>query len=71
MGLRVWRYGAAMATLFVFVIAAFALMAPVNGRQTAAFVPLVVATSYVLGGIWWGKRFVEPSRELRVMAAWL
>ena len=40
------------------VIATLALMGPVDGRQTAAFVPLVVATSYVLGGIWWGTRFV-------------
>jgi hypothetical protein len=53
-----WRYGAAMATLYAFVIATFALMGPVNGRQTAAFIPLVVATSYVLGGLWWGIRFV-------------
>ncbi len=66
-GDSVWRYGAAMATLFIFVIAAFALMAPVNGRQTAAFVPLVVATSYVLGGIWWGKRFVVAGIVLAVL----
>jgi hypothetical protein len=53
-----WRYGLAVVTFLVFFCAAFFVMAPVNGRQVAAFIPLVVATCYVLVGIWAGTRYV-------------
>jgi len=33
-------------------------MWPVNARQVAAFIPLLVAVTYVLRGIWSGIRYV-------------
>ena len=52
-----WRHAAMAATIFVFFCATFFVMAPANGRQIAAFIPLVVATVYVLLGIWVGPRY--------------
>ncbi len=53
-----WRYGAIAATMFVFFASAFFIMSPVTDRQVGAFIPLVVATIYVLMGIWAGPRLV-------------
>lgn len=54
-----WRYGATVATLFLFAFATFAIMAPVRGIQISAFFPLLVANMYLLQGIWGGQpRFV-------------
>lgn len=52
------RYAAITAALAAFVIATIMVMAPVDQRQVAAFIPLVVAISYVLAGIWAGTRYV-------------
>jgi hypothetical protein len=53
-----WRYGAVAATFFGFFCAVFAVMSPVSDRQVAAVIPLVLAATYVLAGIWRGPRFV-------------
>jgi len=52
------RYAGVVATLGGFVIAAAAIMAPTDGRQIAAFISLMVATSYVVAGLWWGSRYI-------------
>jgi hypothetical protein len=52
-----WRYGAVALTLAGFFCAVFAVLAPVNGRQVAAVIPLAVAAAYVLVGISRGPRF--------------
>ena len=53
-----WRFAAVWATLVVFCAATFAIMPPTDGRQVAAFVPLVIAATYVTAGIWFGSRYV-------------
>jgi hypothetical protein len=53
-----WRFGAVWATLVVFCAATFAIMPPTDGRQVAAFIPLVIAATYVSAGIWFGSRYV-------------
>jgi hypothetical protein len=62
-----WRFAAIWATLIVFCAATFAIMAPVDGRQVAAFIPLVIAASYVIGGIWLGSRFVAAGIAVAVL----
>jgi hypothetical protein len=54
------------ATLAVFCIATFAIMAP-SGRQVAAFIPLVIAASYVTGGIWLGNRYIVAGIAVAVL----
>src|SRR5262249_30994568 len=53
-----WRLLAVTATLIAFCAAVLTIMAPVGGRQAAAFIPLVIAASYVIAGIWFGLRYV-------------
>ena len=53
-----WRYLAAFGVLAVFCVATVLVLHPVHDRRVGAFVPLVVATAYVLGGLWWGSRFI-------------
>jgi hypothetical protein len=53
-----WRYAATALAIFSFFAATFFVMWPVSGRQISAFIPLVVALLYVLGGIWSGLRYV-------------
>jgi hypothetical protein len=62
-----WRFAAVWATLAVFCAATFAIMAPTNGRQVAAFIPLVIAASYVIGGIWLGSRYVAAGIAVAVL----
>ena len=59
-----WRYGAAFAVLAGFSIATLTILRPVDGMQVAAFVPLVVAMAYAVGGLWWGLRFVVAGLAL-------
>jgi hypothetical protein len=60
------NFAAVAATMATFLAATFAIMWPVAGRQVAAFIPLVVATSYVLVGIWLGLRFVVAGAVVAV-----
>ncbi|WP_332854918.1 hypothetical protein [Duganella sp. S19_KUP01_CR8] len=53
-----WRVGAIILTLLAFTTATFAILPPHSGKQMSAFVPLVIATAYILVGIWHGKRLV-------------
>jgi hypothetical protein len=53
-----WRYAATAVATLLFFAATFFVMWPVSGRQISAFIPLVVALLYVLGGIWGGRRYV-------------
>ena len=62
-----WRFAAMMATLVVFCIATLVIMAPIEGRQTAAFVPLVIAACYVIAGIWFGPRYVVAGVALAAL----
>ncbi len=53
-----WRYGAIALAMLAFFTATLFVMAPVTGRQIAAFIPLFVALVYVLAGIFRGPRYV-------------
>jgi hypothetical protein len=55
-GASAWRFGAAFAALAAFTIATLTILRPSHGGQVAAFIPLVVATAYVLAGLWLGLR---------------
>jgi hypothetical protein len=55
---RTWRYAAVIGAIFIFIVATVVVMWPVNARQVAAFIPLLVALTYVLKGIWSGIRYV-------------
>src|SRR6266550_4704743 len=48
-GASAWRFGAAFAALAAFAAAALTILRPSDPLQVAAFIPLVVATAYVLG----------------------
>ncbi|WP_217428516.1 hypothetical protein [Rugamonas rivuli] len=52
------RIGAVLLTLVAFTMATFAILPPHSGKQMSAFVPLLIATAYVLLGIWHGRRLV-------------
>jgi len=52
------RIGAVILTVLAFTMATFAILPPHSGKQMSAFVPLVIATTYVLLGIWHGRRLV-------------
>jgi hypothetical protein len=62
-----WRYGAACGILAAFSIATLTVLRPVNSMQVAAFVPLVVAMAYALGGLWFGLRFVIAGLALAAL----
>jgi len=62
-----WRFPAIALISFVFIFASFAIMAPVNGRQVGAFVPLVLAASYAVMGLWLGPRFTVAGAALAVL----
>lgn len=53
-----WRHAAAGLTLGGFIAATFSIMPPHSGDQVSAFIPLVIATMYILIGIWNGMRLV-------------
>lgn len=52
------RVVSVVLTVLAFSLALFAIMPPVSGKQLSAFIPLVIATTYILLGIWHGKRLV-------------
>ena len=52
-----WRCGAVALAMLAFFVAAFFVMAPVSGKQIAAFIPLFVALAYVLCGVFRGPRY--------------
>ena len=53
-----WTFPAIALTAFAFIAATLAVMAPVSGRQIGAFIPLVLAASYAVIGLWRGLRFI-------------
>ena len=53
-----WRYGAVAVTLMAFLFAAGFVLRPTGAKQIAALIPLIVATAYVIAGIWRGPRYV-------------
>jgi hypothetical protein len=57
-GKHPWRFAGVATVVTVFFFAAFAVLAPVSGRQVAAFIPLVVAAVYAVMGLWRGPRFL-------------
>ena len=57
-GKAYWRVGSVVLTILAFSLAVFAIMPPVSGKQLSALIPLVVATTYILLGIWHGARLV-------------
>ena len=53
-----FRFLGIMLTAFAAIAATLAVMAPVTSRQVVAFIPLVVAASYAVVGLWQGLRFI-------------
>jgi hypothetical protein len=53
-----WRIFATWLAALVFISAMLAVFKPVNGAQVGALIPLLVACSYVVMGIWTGVRLV-------------
>ena len=53
-----WIFPGSVLTAFAFIAATLTVMAPVTGRQISAFIPLVVAASYAVVGLWQGLRFI-------------
>jgi hypothetical protein len=49
-----WRYPATAFAVFLFIMAIFAVMPPLNHAQISAFFPILVALFYGLVGIWTG-----------------
>jgi hypothetical protein len=47
-----WRYGATAVVLFLFFWATFAVLPPKSGVEVGAFLPVCVALSYAIYGIW-------------------
>lgn len=66
-GLSARRYAAVTAILIAFCGAAFAVMGPVDGRQIAAFIPLVIAMAYAVTGVWLGSRYLVAGSVLAVL----
>jgi hypothetical protein len=62
-----WRYGAIALAMAFFFGAMFFVMAPVNARQVAAVIALVVALAYVIRGLWWGPRYVVTGVAVAVL----
>jgi hypothetical protein len=52
-----WRIFATWLAALGFIVAMLAVIGPVDGAQVGAVIPLVVALSYVVLGIWMGLRF--------------
>jgi len=52
------RYLTVTIALAAFCLATFAVFKPADPRPIAAFIPLLIATAYVIGGLWLGARFV-------------
>ena len=52
------RVGWVIVTLLAFLMATFAILPPQSGKQVAALIPMVIATTYILLGIWHGRRLV-------------
>ena len=53
-----FRFLGIMLTAVAAIAATLAVMAPVTSRQVGAFIPLVVAASYAVVGLWLGLRFI-------------
>jgi hypothetical protein len=62
-----WRHAVVAATLCAFFFATFYVMAPVSGRQVGAFIPLFVATAYVLASVWLGLRYAIAGIAVAVL----
>jgi hypothetical protein len=52
------RVALVVLTIVAFTMATAAILPPHSGRQVTAFIPLVIATTYILLGIWHGGRLV-------------
>ena len=53
-----WRFLALVPVVWLFLFATYAVMGPLNDRQQAAFVPLVIAALYSGLGLWIGVRYL-------------
>jgi hypothetical protein len=52
------RVGSVILTILAFTMATFAILPPHSSKQVSAFIPMVIATTYILLGIWHGRRLV-------------
>jgi hypothetical protein len=52
---------------FAFITATCVVMSPVTPRQVGAFIPLVVAASYAVLGLWIGARFIAVGAALAAL----
>lgn len=61
------RFFASFFLIVLFILATFAVMAPVYPLQQAAFWPLVVALFYAIMGLWRGTRLLVTGLALTVL----
>ena len=52
------RYLALVAITWVFLVATYVVVGPLNPRQQGAFIPLLIAAIYASMGLWIGVRYV-------------
>lgn len=52
------RFRFVILAILVFTMATFAILPPHSSKQVSAFIPMVIATTYILFGIWHGRRLV-------------
>jgi hypothetical protein len=61
------RFFASFFIIVLFIVSAFAVMAPVYPLQQAAFWPLVVALFYAIMGLWRGTRLLVTGLALTAL----
>src|SRR5438552_680958 len=62
-----WHYTATALSILCFLAATLFVMWPVSGRQISAFIPLMIALLYALGGIWSGPRYIIAGIAVAVL----
>jgi len=61
------RWWAAFCIVVFFVVATYAVMAPIHTLQQAAFLPLVIGMLYALMGLWRGTRLLLTGLALMAL----
>ena len=63
------RYAATVVVLGVFIAMTFMVFAPVSGLEIQIFITLLVATIYMVAGVWFGLRYFVVGGILAALAA--
>ena len=65
-----WRIFGAWIFSLVFICALFNIMAPVSGMQIGAVIPLLIAWSYAIMGLWIGARYLVAGLIVAAVTHW-